>query len=190
MVHGHAKSSGYFVANSCLLASSLHGCTSPTSGNLSKILTLLTSLCLELGRTGGGGNGDIGSDSGTKVLLMQWIGQLLDTCKPCTAQLNQSDIFQRFLESAVELCTSVSSQAVESVLSALLDLPEITLKVFEFLFSTIRIVVFYLILNYIFLYSDGADSSHLPNMHSPAEESRQCRRITAFTCTLSARHRT
>lgn len=139
-MHGHAKSSGFFVANSCLLSSSLHGCTSPTSGNLSKILTLLTSLCSELGRTSSNSNGDLGSDSGAKVLLMQWIGQLLDTCKPCTAQLNQSEIFQRFLESAVELCTCVPSHAVESVLSALLDLPEITLKVIHFFNINIKVL--------------------------------------------------
>ena len=144
VVHGHAKSSGFFVANSCLLSSSLHGCTSPTSGNLSKILTLLTSLCLELGRTSCNNSGDLGTvteDSGAKVLLMQWISQLLDTCKPCTAQLNQSEIFQRFLESAVELCTSVPSHAVETVLSALLDLPEITLKVIRLLILAFKLLI-------------------------------------------------
>jgi hypothetical protein len=102
----------------------LHGCISPTSGNLSLILNLLTDLCLELSR--------ISTCEASKILLLQWSGQLLETCKPCTSQLNQSELFQRFLSSVVGFCESTSAHhpfAVELLLSSLLDLPDITLKV-------------------------------------------------------------
>ncbi len=130
VLHSHAKSHTHFVANSCLLVNAasgnknLHGCISPTSGNLSLILSLLTDLCTELNVTS--------TCEASKILLLQWSGQLLDTCKPCTSQLNQSELFQRFLSSVVDFCGSASIRhpfAVESVLSSLLDLPEITLKV-------------------------------------------------------------
>ena len=130
MLHGHAKSHSHFVANSCLLMNAasgnknLHGCVSPTSGNLSLILTLLTDLCLELSRTS--------TCESSKILLLQWSGQLLETCKPCTSQLNQSELFQHFLASVVKFCDSTSAHqpfAVESVISCLLDLPDITKKV-------------------------------------------------------------
>ncbi|EFX69271.1 hypothetical protein DAPPUDRAFT_228726, partial [Daphnia pulex] len=129
VLHCHAKSHSHFVANSCLLVNaasgskSLHGCISPTSGNLSLILNLLTDLCLEFSR--------ISTCEASKILLLQWSGQLLDTCKPCTSQLNQSELFQRFLSSVVGFCESTSAHhpfAVELLLSSLLDLPEITLK--------------------------------------------------------------
>jgi len=130
VLYCHAKSHSHFVANSCLLVNAasgsknLHGCVSPTSGNLSLILNLLTDLCLELSR--------ISTCEASKILLLQWSGQLLDTCKPCTSQLNQSELFQRFLSSVVGLCESTSARhpfAVEVLLSSFLDLPEITLKV-------------------------------------------------------------
>lgn len=130
MLHSHARSHGHFVANSCLLVNAasgnknMHGCLSPTSGNLSLILNLLTDLCLEL-------NGMTTCEA-SKILLLQWSGLLLETCKPCTSQLNQSELFQRFLSSVVTFCESASIRhpfAVQPVLSSLLDLPEITLKV-------------------------------------------------------------
>ena len=68
----------------------------------------------------------------SKILILHWSGQLLDTCKPCTSQLNQSELFQRFISSVVGFCATASARhpfAVESVLSSLLDLPEMTLSV-------------------------------------------------------------
>lgn len=130
VLHCHAKSHSHFVANSCLLinassgSKNLHGCISPTSGNLSLILNLLADLCRGLQRTS--------TCEASKILLLQWSGQLLETCKPCTSQLNQSELFQRFLSSLVEFCESACTRhpsAVELLLSSLLDLPEITAKV-------------------------------------------------------------
>ncbi|KAK4015632.1 hypothetical protein OUZ56_030607 [Daphnia magna] len=129
VLHCHAKSHSHFVANSCLLinassgSKNLHGCISPTSGNLSLILNLLADLCLGLHRAS--------TCEASKILILQWSGQLLDTCKPCTSQLNQSELFQRFLSSVVGFCESACSRhpfAVELLLVSLLDLPDITVK--------------------------------------------------------------
>ena len=134
VLHGHSKSHSHFVANSCLLggqSKNLHGCTSPTSGNLSLILSLLSDLCVQLGDSSAKVAGS--SSSSAQELLLQWICQLLDTCKPCTTQLNTSDIFQRFLTCVVTFCCASASARryqlpVHSVLSALLDLPDVTFK--------------------------------------------------------------
>ena len=140
MLHDHARSHSHFVANSCLLVNAasgnknLPGCVSPTSGNLSLILTLLTDLCTELLPAG------VSMCRASKILILQWSGQLLDTCKPCTSQLNQSELFQRFLSSVVGFCATASARhpfAVELVLSSLLDLPEMTLNVRCSLFTIV-----------------------------------------------------
>lgn len=135
VVYSHSKSHGHFVANSCLLATAtggsvnFHGANSPTSGNLSHILKLLTDLCTVLGDSSEVSK----STSAARGLLLQWIGHLLETCKPCTPQLSLSEVFQRFLLSVVTFCNlSASSRTqlpLDSVLSALLDLPVITIKV-------------------------------------------------------------
>lgn len=137
VVHCHSKSHGHFVANSSLLANtagsskSFQACNSPTSGNLSLILTLLTDLCSELSRPVE--HVTCATSSAARELLIEWTSQLLETCKPCTPQLSVSDLFQRFLSSIVGFCyasaTIRSPLKLDSVLSALSDLPEIILKV-------------------------------------------------------------
>ena len=134
MLHSHAKSHNHFVANSVLVNANTTGMKSlqfdscsPTSGNLSVILQLLTDLCAELKNR---------DDHGAvKLLLLQWSSQLLTTCKPCTLQLNSSELFQRFLTAVVQLCLSEKStnpqltQGINSLLDSVLDLPELSLKV-------------------------------------------------------------
>lgn len=132
VLHSHAKSHGHFVANSCLLVNStsvagknvnilLPGCQSPTSGNLSLILNLLTDLCRNL----------TGTARSSHSLVLQWCTQLLDTCRPCIGQLMaRSDLFVQFLSSSIDFCGGSARHhhplAVHSLLSSLVQLPDVT----------------------------------------------------------------
>lgn len=130
MLYSHSKSHGHFVANSSLVntscgGKSLHG-VSPTSGNLSSILSLLSDICIELNAR---------SLSLLKLLLLQWASELLIACKPCTTQLSRSDLFQRFLVAVARFATLDTANqqtlalATRSLLTSLLDLPDIMLQV-------------------------------------------------------------